>query len=109
MAKDGYFIVIYSILKILYENLKSGKYVELKSLSAEAYGLPHKYYEVIMDNLIERGYIRGIKKINYLGGSCEYRGDITITHEGIEYLFDNSMMNKIKNTLKDIKDITPFI
>ena len=32
-----------------------------------------------------------------------------LTIKGMEFLQENSAMKKIKNGLKDIKDITPFI
>lgn len=35
--------------------------------------------------------------------------DIMITPKGIEYLTDNSFLNKAKEFLKDIRAIVPFI
>lgn len=32
-----------------------------------------------------------------------------ITPKGIEYLTDNSFMEKAKNLLKDVKSIVPFV
>ena len=32
-----------------------------------------------------------------------------LTIKGMEFLQENSAMEKIKNGLKDIKDVTPFI
>lgn len=33
--------------------------------------------------------------------------DVNITLEGAEYLEDNSMMKKVREALKDLKDIVP--
>lgn len=33
---------------------------------------------------------------------------IRITPRGISFLFENSLMEKVKRTLKDIKEIIPF-
>lgn len=53
-------------------------------------------------------YIVGIDPENTKDGI--YWGDLTkalITPKGIEYLFENSMLQKVKKTLKDVKDIVP--
>lgn len=33
---------------------------------------------------------------------------IIITPAGIEYLFENNLLQKVKRALKDVKDIAPF-
>ena len=35
--------------------------------------------------------------------------DAVITPKGIEYLFENSLLEKAKKTLKDAKEMIPFI
>ncbi|CAM3126262.1 YjcQ family protein [Lactobacillus bombicola] len=51
--------------------------------------------------------IVGIKFINTLGGKSIKYDNVQITPKGIEYLFSNSMMERVKNTLKDIKGTIP--
>lgn len=58
--------------------------------------------------LLKDGYVVGINPENTKDGI--HWGDLTnilITPKGIEYLFENSMLQKVKNTLKDVKDIIP--
>ena len=62
----------------------------------------------IIIGLLRDGYIVGINPENTKDGIIW--GDLTnmiITPKGIEYLFENSMLQKVKNTLKDVKDIIP--
>lgn len=112
MAKDDYFVIIYQILKGLYEALKSGKAVTAESLTkwyeVGEKGLNATYWSYILDSLSDSGYIQGLEKVENYGGAY-YAGEIQITPKGIEYLFDNSTMSKIKNTIKEFKDILPLI
>ncbi|RMC50807.1 YjcQ family protein [Lactobacillus sp. ESL0225] len=61
----------------------------------------------MLTNINNDGYIVGIKFINTLGGKSIKYDNVQITPKGIEYLFSNSMMERVKNTLKDIKGIIP--
>ena len=60
-------------------------------------------------NLYEEGYVAGIKPMPTKEGLVI--GDIQeaiITMKGVEYLLDNSLMQKVKRTLKDVKEMIPF-
>lgn len=111
MAKDDYFVVIYQVLKYLYACLKQGVEADVNKLNSTALQLNRKYWAYIMLNLLDSGYIKGIHTtiIDGVGEQIVSLEGIQITPKGIEYLFDNSMMTQLKNTLKEIKDIVPFI
>lgn len=106
MAKDDLFVITYKILKYLYDCLKRGEKPETFFLTASAYSIPENYMGYILVNLIDEGYIGGIT-INKTKDGI-YFGDLQdtmITWKGVEYLFENSLFEKVKKTLKDVADI----
>lgn len=65
-----------------------------------------KYIEMMLDC----GYIKGVTAKTYVSGctvvDCQ---NIQITLKGLEYLQENSMMQKIYKTMEGIKDVVPAI
>lgn len=116
MAKDDYCCIVYQILSYMYQCLKSGEPVDPEMLTAEAlFNINEGYRNNILCDLIEEGFIRGlsIAEKRYIDGTKYYdiKGfeDCRITAKGIEYLTDNSFIQKAKRFFADIKSITPFI
>ena len=91
MAKDDYFVIVYQILSYLYQHLKRGESVDARMISAESdlYTIPRSYWLYIMENLVDENFVTGPK--------------------GIQYLCDNSLMEKAKALFKDAKEMIPFI
>lgn len=109
MAKDDYFVVMYLLLKRLYGLLKQGKQIDDKELDELGRQYNQDYWNYILYNLNNEGYITGIQRLQTLSGDSFIHKNVQITPAGIEYLFSNSMMERVKNTLKDIKSIVPGI
>lgn len=110
MANDDYFVIVYRLLKYLYSCLKRGEKPEKAFLSKDEFSIPKNYWDYILLSLLNEGYIAGINPQNTKDGIAWGNvEDIIITPKGIEYLFDNSLIQKAKKTLKDIKDVVPFI
>lgn len=110
MAKDDFFKIVYLILSELYACKKAGCKVNKLDISAERFGINEGYLFDILDELSAGGYIKGIliRKTKGTGGYCVGGlDDIDITMKGIEYLEDNKMLNKVKEALKDVKNILP--
>lgn len=110
MANDDFFVIVYQVLKYLYECLKSGENPETAYLRSSMYSIPESYWEYILSSLINERYISGISVTQVKGGVVF--GDLqdaTITPKGIEYLFENSLIEKAKKPLKDVKDMIPFV
>lgn len=102
MARDDYFVLVYKLLKILYTILKSGKAItndELKDLSE---GIPSDYWKYILKTLNEEGYINGIVEVDTLIGNSIKIINLQITPKGIEYLQDNSKMQKSAEFVKNL-------
>ena len=111
MVRDDYYVIVYKILAYLYVQLKAGEKVDPEMISADGklFKINERYYAYIISNLVNEGFIDG-PRIKTWGG--ETLVDITecqITPPGIAYIFENSLLERAKNFLKDIKDITPFI
>lgn len=118
MAKDDYFVIVLYILSYLYKCLKSGSTVDEEILLLQRYpeNIEESYIMYIYDNLYKERYIDGIviKKRSMIGTNkieivVSNLKNACITPKGIEYLQENSVLNKIKDTVKDIKDMIPFI
>lgn len=118
MAKDDYFVIVLYILSYLYKCLKSGSTVDKEILLLQRYpeNIEESYIMYIYDNLYKGRYIDGvvIKKRSMIGTNkiqivVSNLKNTCITPKGIEYLQENSVLNKIKDTVKDIKDMIPFI
>lgn len=108
MAKDDYFVIMYMLLKRLYSLLKKGEVISEQELNELGSPYNKQYWDYILLNLAENGYITGVDKIKAWGGEgIKITSDVQITPAGIEYLFSNSMMERVKNTLKDIKGMIP--
>lgn len=113
MARDDYHVIIYQILSYLYMQLKQGKDIDASLIRHDSKYLQinRKYWTYVIVNLLNEGYICGIvidqdidENIGiYNLDKCE------ITPKGIEYLTDNSTIEKAKRFMKDLKDILPFV
>ena len=110
MAQNDYFVIVYRVLKYLYDCLKKGEKPEAEYLVASTYNIPENYWIYILLSLINEEYIKGIRVDPTKDGVifCDLQEAI-ITPKGIEYLFENSLIEKAKKTLKDVKDMIPFI
>lgn len=110
MAQNDYFAIVCQVLKYLYECLKKGEKPEAYFLTASVYNIPEKYQQYIILSLITEEYVKGITvnhtKEGILLGSLP---DAIITPKGISYLFKNSLIEKAKRTLKDVKEMIPFV
>lgn len=103
-------MIVYQLLKYLYECLKQGVRPDEGKLTATYFNIPLSYWGYIVDSLSKEGFINGVKGIPTKDGMIfnDLR-EMMITPFGIQYLFENTLLEKAKRTLKDIKDMTPFI
>lgn len=60
MAQNDYFVIVYRVLKHLYDCLKAGNQPEIAYLAASTYNIPDSYWIYIVISLINEGYIKGI-------------------------------------------------
>ena len=107
MARDDYFVIVYKLLKYLYDSLKRGIPVSQDILSAEFFGIPDEYWEYIIRNLYRDGYVEGVT-VTRLHRKPEFpniRQNFNITPKGIQYIQENSVFETIRSYVKDIAGI----
>lgn len=113
MSKDDYHVLVLKILQFLYNRLK-GKTAKdpeeyLQALTKD-FPVQPEYFERILADLTEDGLISGYRVARAWGGDVivlTVRAEIQITRKGIDYLFNNSNLEKAKQFMKDIKDMIP--
>lgn len=118
MAKDDYPVIVYQLLAYMYQCLKRGEDVDTQMISADSdlfkvngQSINKRYWAYVIRNLQKYGLIDGVVFADMDGIkhpvpiNCEA---CQITPAGIEYLTDNSFIQKAKAFLKDAKAIVPF-
>lgn len=99
------FNMIYRILKYL-EKAMDYDEADLDFISAEKFGVTQQRWMAIMEMLESEGYIRGITvKRSADGEVCCSVSHPRITLKGLEYLQENSIMQKAANIAKGVADI----
>jgi len=111
MSKDDYFVIAYRLLTYLYACLKKSKSVNQDILTAEYFGIGAAYWDYIILNLYQDGYISGVRTATCFSMLSEpaviIQPSINITPKGIQYLSENSMFQKVKEAAKDIVALIP--
>lgn len=113
MAKDDYFVIVYQILAYLYQRLKKGEDVDEQMLAHDGplFQVNKKYWAYILYHLDQSGLVEGACFVDLDGLDVPMAVRIScmrITPAGIEYLCNNSTIEKAKAFLKEIKEIVPF-
>lgn len=113
MARDDYHVIVYQILSYLYQQLKQGKDIDVSLIKHDSKYLRinRRYWKYVIISLLNEEYISGIVLEEDINENIEiYNLDqCEITPKGIEYLTDNSTIEKAKRFMKDLKDILPFV
>jgi len=105
---DINFKSIYKVLKTLEHEIDNEDF-DFDSISHKVLKISELRWTRLMQMLIENHYIDGLESIYMMGQSYpSFKDmDIRITLEGLQYLEENSIMTKIKNAVKEIKDFIP--
>lgn len=100
------FKIIYKILKTIELSMDYEEFDEY-SISLEVLGISQERYKIIINELVNEGYITGITLIPVIGKLTKEPRIIkpTLTLKGMEYLEENSMMKKVANMTKGIIEI----
>lgn len=98
--------IVYKILVGIEASMDSSVF---DSTFLEALKISEERRNKILQSMIDDGLIDGIIRVNYAGGYGFKPVEPRLTIKGMEFLQENSAMQKIKNGLKEVKDITPFI
>ena len=112
MAKDDFFVLAYKILLYYYACLKRVKVFDEDEFERMigAKDINEDYLTDIFIMLNKNGYLEGVNPRWAFGGELAHINSpdrYKITLAGIEYIQENNMMNKAKETL--LKTATPMI
>lgn len=113
MAKDDYHVIVYQILGYLYSCLKQGIDPDSNKLANRGpmLDINERYWCYVWESLVDYGFVKGVSIID-MDNTYSRIANLEraqITPRGIEYLTENSFMQKVKRFLKDAKDVTPFV
>lgn len=102
------FTALYKILSALEKAMDLPK-INIKDIGADTLGVSDERWARYIEMLVDAGYIKGVTvKMNVFDETVIDAKNIRITLKGLEYLQENSIMRKIYNTAKGIKDIVPI-
>ncbi len=108
MSKDDMGVIVYKILKYLYECMKAGKEPEFSDIcyDCKMYKIPASYWKHILYELIEAGYVRGFLSRRTKDGLVITMTDsASITMAGVHFLEENSRMKKAAEFLGEAFEI----
>lgn len=114
MAKDDYYVLAYRILAYLYVCLKQGQNPSMQYLVCDSDDFPvgKDYWNYIFEHLFTDGYIEGVTLLPIMEKQTpgvKLTERVRITPAGIDYLQNNSAMQKALGFLKNLKEIIPGI
>ena len=103
------FKAVYRILSALEKAMDVPDF-DTAQISAEALGISKQRWSRYLEMMEDAGYIKGVKISKYITGDIAVEfADVRITLKGLEYLQENSIMQRFYKLAKGIKDITPGI
>lgn len=102
------FKIIYKILSVLEKSMDL-ECIDTERISSGNLSISQQRWDKYMEMLLDAGYIKGVSIKKYTDG--EMRVDIEnirITLKGLEYLSENSIMQRMYNATKGITDLIPW-
>lgn len=101
------FKAIYRILSWL-EAAMDAERPDYGEFCAEHFQITEARFTHLLKMLLEAGYISGVVMVPLMGGGLGYKlMEPCITLKGLEYLEENTTMQKVYRALKGIKDVIP--
>lgn len=99
------FKFIYKILRTLDAAMDCPEF-DISQISAEKFGITRERWARYIEMMADAGYIKGIRIYKDTLGEIEIEDDgIRITLKGLEYLSENTIMQRLYKTAKGISDI----
>lgn len=100
MAKDDVRLIMYKILKYLYECMKNDKETRLEDFSWESklFVIPQNYWCEVIAMLVEKHLIKGFDVVKTKDQPLiQTNPPFKITYDGVEFLEENRGMQKAKD------------
>lgn len=99
--------LIYKILKNLRDSMSADEFDEQR-IAPERLGTDKNTRDAILVQLLHAGYIEGLQETQYIGDTKPTLTDLQytkITLAGLEYLEENSLMQKAARLAKGITEV----
>lgn len=101
------FKAVYKILSAL-EQMMDLPETNVELLNYNALGVSRERWNRYIEMMLDVGYIKGATVIKDITGNVRVEcKDLRITLKGLEYLQENSMMQKVYKTIKGVTEIIP--
>lgn len=101
------FKAVYKILSTLEKAMDLPEF-DIHLISAEKLGISQERWCRYMEMMADVGYIKGIEMYVDITGELNVDAkDMRITLKGLEYLQENSIMQRMYNAAKGIKEVIP--
>ena len=101
------FKAVYKILSTLEKAMDLPEF-DISVIDYKTLGVSKERWSRYIEMMADVGYIKGVRVgTNIIGETIVECDNIRITLKGLEYLQENSIMKKIYNAAKGIKEITP--
>lgn len=101
------FKAVYRILSILEKAMDLPEF-DISQIGPEKLGVSQERWARYIEMMSDVGYIKGVQINHCIDGSTEVDiSDIRITLKGLEYLQENSIMQRMYKIAKGIKDVVP--
>lgn len=105
------FKFIYKILRTLEAAMDCSEF-SIEQISAEKLGISEQRWFRYIEMMVEAGYIAGVTFVKDVCGDVSIRQTgtgIHITLKGLEYLSENSVMQRLYNAAKGVVDVATDI
>ena len=103
------FKAIYTILKSLEAAMDLPEF-DIAQINNEALGVSYERWARYLEMMADIGLIKGARVFKNVSGQTRVEdNNIRITLKGLEYLTENSIMQKLYRAAKGIKDIVPGV
>lgn len=101
------FKCIYKILRTLEKAMDYPEF-DISQIDHNRLGVSKERWARYLEMMADIGYIKGIKVYCDITGETVVENvDVRITLKGLEYLTDNSIMQRLYKATKGIKDVMP--
>lgn len=101
------FKAVYKILSQLEKDLDKPE-PDISKIDAEALCVSERRWLRYIEMMADVGYIKGVRITRDITGDVNFDGsDMQITLKGLEYLQENTVMRKVYNAMRGIKEVTP--
>lgn len=103
------FKAVYRILSTLEKAMDLPEF-DISQISADVLGVSEQRWARYLEMMADVGYIKGVRIQSAISSDLMVEADdIRITLKGLEYLQENSVMQRIYKAAKGVKDVIPGI